>query len=263
MAHQSTVLATGANRGLGLEVCRQLARRGLHVILTARTDAKAGEAAARLASDGVAVLHCGLDIADPGSAMRLADRLSSDGVLLDVLVNNGAIEMSGFDGEVARKTLATNFFGTVAVTDHLLSLVPDGGNIVMVSSGAGELTGYSPEVKARFLDAKLTRPALLAMAESFIEAVGRGTYREAGWPGSAYRVSKACLNAFTRILAAELAHRRIKVNAVCPGWVRTDMGGAAATRSIPEGAASIAWAATFGKDGPTGGFFRDGRAIAW
>jgi NAD(P)-dependent dehydrogenase (short-subunit alcohol dehydrogenase family) len=105
---------------------------------------------------------------------------------------------------------------------------------------------------------------VLALAKSFVDDVRRGTYREAGWPGSAYRVSKACLNALTRILAVELAPRRIKVNAVCPGGVKTDMGGASATRSsIPDGAASIVWAATLGKDGPTGGFFRDGRPIAW
>ena len=104
---------------------------------------------------------------------------------------------------------------------------------------------------------------MLGLVEDFVEAVAQGRYREAGWPGSAYRVSKVALNALTRILAAELAPRRIKVNAVCPGWVRTRMGGRSASREVDEGARSIVWAATLGPDGPTGGFFRDGRRIAW
>jgi NAD(P)-dependent dehydrogenase (short-subunit alcohol dehydrogenase family) len=108
MAQRSTVLVTGGNRGLGLESCRQFARRGLYVILTARDDAKGREAAETLASQGFAVEHRRLDISDVASIAALADALRADGVRLDVLVNNGAIEMKGFDGEVARKTLATN-----------------------------------------------------------------------------------------------------------------------------------------------------------
>jgi NAD(P)-dependent dehydrogenase (short-subunit alcohol dehydrogenase family) len=104
---------------------------------------------------------------------------------------------------------------------------------------------------------------VLELVESFVDAVARGRYREAGWPGSAYRVSKVALNALTRILSRELAPRKIKVNAVCPGWVRTRMGGASATRDVTSGAKSILWAATLPADGPTGGFFRDGRKIAW
>ena len=98
---------------------------------------------------------------------------------------------------------------------------------------------------------------------SFVRDVTDGTYRQAGWPQSAYKVSKASLNALTRILAVELAPRRITVNAVCPGWVRTDMGGRSAPRSVAEGAASIVWAATLAANGPTGGFFRDGKPIPW
>lgn len=133
----------------------------------------------------------------------------------------------------------------------------------MVSSGAGGLAGYSRALRARFLDRNLGRESLLALARSFIDDVKQGRHVEVGWPGSAYRASKACLNAFTRILAMELASRKIKVNAVCPGWVRTDMGGPAASRDLPDGGASIVWAATLGKGGPTGGFFRDGHAIRW
>lgn len=99
--------------------------------------------------------------------------------------------------------------------------------------------------------------------ERFIAEVESGRYRQSGWPGSAYRVSKAGLNALTRLPAAELAPRRIRVNAVCPGWVRTDMGGSSAPRSLAEGAASIVWAALIDDGGPSGGFFRDGRRISW
>ncbi len=99
--------------------------------------------------------------------------------------------------------------------------------------------------------------------EAFVAAVAAGTWREAGWPGSAYAVSKAGLNAFVRILAPELEGRGILVNAVGPGWVRTDMGGPGAPRSIEEGARGIVWAATLPPDGPTGGFYRDGEPVPW
>jgi NAD(P)-dependent dehydrogenase (short-subunit alcohol dehydrogenase family) len=258
-----TVLVTGANRGLGLETCRQLAARGFRVILTARNDSRGRAAAERLTKAGGAVEYRSLDIANPHSIAELANALPADGISLDVLVNNGAIELDGFDAEVAQRTVATNFFGTMNVTDGLLPLIRDGGTVVMVSSGAGTLTGYSRALKARFLDPNLGREGLIALARSFVDEVKRGKHAEAGWPGSAYRVSKACVNALTRILAVEVAPRRIKVNAVCPGWVKTDMGGPGASRDLPEGGASIVWAATLAKDGPSGGFFRDGRAIQW
>jgi carbonyl reductase 1 len=133
----------------------------------------------------------------------------------------------------------------------------------MVSSGMGELSAYSPALKARFLAPTLDRAALDALVNEFVEAVRRGEQVAAGWPSNAYRVSKAAMNALVRVLAPDLAARGIAVNAVCPGWVRSDMGGASAPRSLAEGAAGIVWAATLPKDGPTGGFFRDGRPIAW
>jgi NAD(P)-dependent dehydrogenase (short-subunit alcohol dehydrogenase family) len=184
-------------------------------------------------------------------------------VELDVLVNNAGIAMEGFDLDVVRSTLAVNFTGAMRVTDGLVPLVRDGGNVVMVSSGVGELSGIAQAVRSRFAAPGLTRDELVLLMDEFARAVERGDHRAAGWPSSAYRVSKVGLNALTRILARELAGRSIRVNAVCPGWVRTDMGGASATRGVAKGAASIVWAALLDADGPTGGFFRDGSPIPW
>ncbi len=245
-------LVSGANRGLGLETARQLQARGYRV-LSASRDARADPD------------HWTLDVTDAGSIAALAERITREGVHLDVLVNNAGISMKGFDVEVVRRTLAVNFFGATAVTDALLPSVRDGGAIVMVSSGMAELSAFSPALRARFLDAGLTRASLIDLVRSFEHAVEKGRHVAEGWPSSAYRVSKASLNAWVRLLARELAPHRIRVNAVCPGWVRTDMGGAAAPRSVEDGAASIVWAATHddGDGQPNGGFFRDGHAIPW
>jgi len=258
-----TALVTGGNRGLGLETCRQLADRGYHVFLTARRAEDGEAAAAGVERSGLRIGFRPLDVDDPASIAALAEGLARDNVTLDVLVNNAAVSLDGFDETVARETIRTNFLGPMQVTDALASRLRDGANLVMVSSGAGELTGFSAKLRSAFLDPSLTRAALVALADAFIADVADGTFQRKGWPGSAYKVSKAALNALTRILAAELRPRAIRVNAVCPGWVRTDMGGPHASRSVAEGARSIVWAATLPADGPSGGFFRDGRPIPW
>src|SRR5207249_3362294 len=141
------------------------------------------------------------------------------------------------------------------------SLLPDGGRVVNVSSGLGELSYLGRELRSRFADPSLTPSALDSLVSLYLSAVEAGEGKAAGWP-SAYSVSKIALNAYTRILARELLPRGIRVNAVCPGWVRTDMGGRWATRSVSKGARSIVLAAMLPGDA-TGGFYRDGKRIPW
>jgi NAD(P)-dependent dehydrogenase (short-subunit alcohol dehydrogenase family) len=262
-ANARTALVTGGNRGLGKETCRQLAGRGFRVLLASRQPQEGRAAAAEL-DDAGRVEPLVLDVADPHSIDAAVARLRDSKTAVDVLVNNAGIALEGFDADIARDTIEVNFFGPLRVTEALLPLIPPGGNVVMVSSGMGELSGLDASLRARFTDPALTRDALVELMRSFVTDVAAGQHRARGWPSSAYRVSKVGLNALVRVLAPALADRRIIVNAVCPGWVRTDMGGPGASRSIPQGAASVVWAATReGADAPTGGFFRDGRPIDW
>jgi carbonyl reductase 1 len=261
-----TALVTGANRGLGVETARQLLTHGLDVTVTSREAPAARAAADMLAKDNragqVTALPLPLDVGDPAQIAAVADHLRGTGTAIDVLVNNAGIAMDGFDAAVARRTIEVNFLGPLRVTEALLPLVPAAGTIVMVSSGMGELSGVDDGLRARFTDPKLTRDGLVALAQEFVADVAAGRHSERGWPSSAYRVSKIALNALVRVWAPELGARRIIINAVCPGWVRTDMGGRGASRTVDEGAASIVWAAMrVGK--PTGGFYRDGRRIDW
>jgi NAD(P)-dependent dehydrogenase (short-subunit alcohol dehydrogenase family) len=224
-------LVTGANRGLGFEVVRQLAQRGFMTVLGSRDLAK-GRAAAE-ALDGLEVDPRRLDVADPDSVRELASGLQDDYGRLDVLVNNAAILYdtweSGLEADldVVHQALETNLFGAWRTAQACLPLLrrSQHGRVVNVSSGSGSISDMG-----------------------------------AGSP--AYSVSKAALNALTRILAAELRGDGILVNAVCPGWVATDMGGPGG-RPVEQGAGSIMWGVLLPDDGPTGGFFRDGRQLDW
>ena len=255
-------LVTGGNRGLGLEAARQIAQRGLRVILTSRREPEGYAAARQLIAEGLSAEFRLLDVASDASVEALAAALADDGVAVDILVNNAGVALKGFNADIVRRTLAVNYFGAARVTDLLLPRIPDGGTIVMVSSALGELANYGADLKKRLLDPALPRGELDVLVESFVQDAGHGAHVEAGWPSSAYNASKAALNALTRVYARDLARRDIRVNAVCPGWVRTDMGGRNASRSVEEGAASIAWAALLSDD-TSGGFFRDGQAIPW
>jgi NAD(P)-dependent dehydrogenase (short-subunit alcohol dehydrogenase family) len=252
-----TALVTGGNRGLGLETLRKLVDRGFDVIGTAR-DRASGERAAR--ELGPSVRFVELDVTDPASVDRAARSLPD--IRLDVLVNNAGTSLDGFDGEVAARTLDTNYHGAVRVTDAFSPRLAPNANVVNVSSGMGELSAASPELRRRLLDPALTRAALDALVDDFVARVRAGAHDLGGWPRNAYRVSKIALNAFTRLLAPSLGEGR-RVNAVSPGWVRTRMGGSGAPRSVERGAEGIVWAATLGRDGPNGEFFQDGRRLDW
>ncbi|TMR18692.1 SDR family NAD(P)-dependent oxidoreductase [Nonomuraea turkmeniaca] len=220
-------VVTGANRGIGLEVARQLALAGDTVLLTARDLGQAEKAARGM---GREVVPRRLDVSDQESVDTFAAGVRDSHARVDVLVNNAAIHYDTWqravnaDLDVVREALETNLLGAWRVTQALLPLL-GGGRVVNVSSEAGSLA-----------------------------SMGAGT--------PAYAVSKAALNALTKMLAAELRRDRILVNAVCPGWVATDMGGPGG-RPVAEGARSVLWAVDLPDGGPTGGFFRDGQPVPW
>jgi NAD(P)-dependent dehydrogenase (short-subunit alcohol dehydrogenase family) len=244
---QRIALVTGANRGIGREIAHQLSQAGLQVITSAR---QAGNA------------EILLDVARKDHIEAVAECFG-DG--LDVLVNNAGTSLEGFDAEVARRTLDVNFFGPMNITDALLPRLRPGARIVMVSSGMGELSHVGPSLRARLASPSLDRAALVELMQSFVSEVAAGRYQKSGWPSNAYSVSKVGLNALTRVLARELANdpRAILVNAACPGWVRTRMGGPSAPRTPEAGARTPVWLALLAEGGPTGGFFRDERPIPW
>lgn len=247
-------VVTGANRGLGLECARRLADS--HRVLLAVRD----PAGARAALDLVPGAELRpLDLVDAEQVARFAAGVDA----VDVLINNAAVALEGFDVLVARRTMAVNVFGTIALTEALWPRLAPEARVVNVSSGMGELTCLAPALQARFRDPALDVDGIHALVREFLGAVERGRWAGAGWPTSAYRVSKAALNAYTRVLARREPASARRVNAVCPGWVRTRMGGSGAPRSIEQGARGIVWAARLLPTGPSGGFFRDGRPIPW
>ena len=258
-------VVTGGNRGIGLQISADLAERGVRVVLGAR-DGREGEAeAARLSRRGLAVSARALDVTREDTLDALATWLREEHGGIDILINNAGVAMEGFDAEVARHTLDVNFFGALRVTDRLLPLVRAGGRVVNVTSGLGDTSALPPPLRARLHAEDLGRDELERIMRSFVDGVAAGTHAKDGWPSSAYRVSKMGLNALTAILGRALAAdaRRILVNAACPGWVRTRMGGAGAPRSVEEGADTPVWLSLLPEGGPQGGVFRDRRPASW
>ena len=237
MPEKPVAIVTGAYRGLGYETCRQLAQRGYRVILTARREAAGSDAAAALQAEGLEVNFHRLDVTSETSLQQFAAYLRSNGICPEVLVNNAGIfpdpapdsgqsAAADADLETIRTGFETNTLGPLRLCQLLLPLMNNRGRVVNVSSGMGQLSEMN-----------------------------------GGCPG--YRLSKTALNAITRILADEWRNSNVKINSVCPGWVKTAMGGAEAPLTCEEGAAGIVWAATLPADGPSGGFFRHGVAIDW
>jgi NAD(P)-dependent dehydrogenase (short-subunit alcohol dehydrogenase family) len=233
MAGETPVaVVTGGNRGIGREVVRQLAAEGFIVFLGARDPRKGAQAAGRLDPGGQSVHAVELDVTHPDSVRTAAEHVGRTVGRLDVLVNNAAIDYDTdaravtVDLARVRRALDTNLLGAWAMVQAFLPLLRNSPRprIVNVSSEGGSLASMS-----------------------------------GGTP--AYSVSKAALNALTRVLAGELRSAGVLVNAVCPGWTDTDMGQGG--RPVEAGAASVVWAALLPDDGPSGGFFRDGRPLPW
>ncbi|MDX1379633.1 MAG: SDR family NAD(P)-dependent oxidoreductase [Xanthomonadales bacterium] len=239
MQFEGFAVVTGANRGLGYAVSEALARKGWRVLMTGRDRQKICDAAEALQGEGLNVAWMTLDVTDPEHIELLHDRLAHHEDLVDALVNNAGVWLeTGTEADPAgvsalgvamhkvERTMDINALGALRVAQVVIPWMRNGGCIVNVSSGMGQFAEMG-----------------------------------ANYPG--YRMSKVALNALTCILAAELEDRNIKVNSVSPGWVRTDMGGPKAERSIEQGIEGILWAAMLPEDGPSGGFFRDGEPLDW
>jgi NAD(P)-dependent dehydrogenase (short-subunit alcohol dehydrogenase family) len=227
-------VVTGANRGMGLETCRALLRLGLRVVMTGRDEEDIQRARAGFKDAEANLIAVRMDVTDPES-IRAAHRvIVSEMDRVDVLVNNAAIllhessSVLSIPAEGFQQTFDTNLFGVIEVCRAIVPSMAERryGRVVNVSSGAGQLARMS-------------------------------TY------APAYSMSKAALNALTRILAATYRGRGVLANAVDPGWVRTDMGGRSAPRSLAQGVDTTVWLATLPDDGPTGGFFHDRRPVDW
>lgn len=227
-------LVTGGNRGIGFEICRGLGRLGMQVILAARVPEEGMRASAALQTEGLAVSWLEMDLRDPECVRRAASAALEQFGRVDVLVNNAGLyldeDQSVFNLplEVFNETMAVNLTGPLLLCQALVPGMKNRnyGRVVNVSSEMGQLHGM-------------------------------GGYT------AAYRISKAALNALTGVLAAEARSSNIKVNSVCPGWVRTRMGGASAPRSPEQGADTAIWLATLPDNGPTGGFFKERHQINW
>lgn len=224
---QKTSLITGANKGIGYEIARQLGKRGFRVIVSGRDDVRIRKAADELLGMSINAVPLIMDVGDVKSIHRAFQSIRERVGRLDILINNAAIAISDqqglldFSPEEVQMTFSVNALGPFFVTQTFLPLIPEGGRVINISSGAGSICG------------------------------GISSY------APLYSASKTAENALTLHLARALKSRSIAVNLVCPGWVRTDMGGPGATRSVEKGAETPVWLATEAPSELTGKFFRD------
>lgn len=241
-ADRRIALVTGANKGIGLEVARQLGRAGHHILLGARDETRGREAAKTLKDEGIDVRFIAIDLADSAALSAAAADIEANEGHIDILINNAGVALQGdglpgtTDIDAVRRTFETNYFGTVAVTQALLPLVKksSAGRIVNVSSSLGSIA-LNADPNWAYAAVKLT----------------------------GYNASKAALNMFTVLLAAELKDTGIKVNAVNPGYTATDLNGNSGHQSLEEGAAETVRMAQIPDDGPTGGFTSTEGAEPW
>ena len=233
-----TALVTGANKGIGFEICRQLAQKNIHVIMGCRDQAKGEDAVKQHTSEGLSAELAIINVTEDASIQAAVKQIIKAHNRIDILVNNAGILIDWQDGALTikidqlRQTLETNFYGALRMIQAVLPHMQESGygRIVNLSSTMGSLS-----------------------------------YNSSGGGSSApaYRLSKTALNGLTAIFANDLTGSDIKINSVCPGWVRTDMGGSSASRSVEQGADTAVWLATLPKDGPNGGFFKDRQSREW
>lgn len=244
MEEQKIALVTGANRGIGRATALALADRGCVVLVTSRTEA--GRAVTEsIRARGQSAHFYRLDVGSQPSIEEAMQKIDQDFGRLDILINNAGIHYDTF-----QNTLTADF----AIVDEAWRVN---------TLGPWRTTKAAHDLLRRSVERSKYRAQPGTGARVVNVSSSSGSFRDS-WPGTpAYSVTKAALNMLTLKMAADLKEDGILVNAVCPGWVRTDMGGAAAPRSPEEGAASVLWPAFLPDDGPTGGFFRDGEAVSW
>jgi NAD(P)-dependent dehydrogenase (short-subunit alcohol dehydrogenase family) len=232
--NKKVAIVTGANRGIGFETCRQLCQLGIVTILTSRDESKGRSAVSLLRKVDSDLLFHQLDVADKDSIVRLRKFVSDKFNRCDILVNNAGVFLDrgvsilNLEEEILKETIQINSLGALNMYQEFLPLMQDVGygRIVNVSSSMGSISGM-------------------------------------GGGSAAYKLSKLLMNGMTRIMAAEIGQEDIKINAMAPGWVRSDMGGSNAPRTLSQGADTIIWLATLPADGPSGGFFEDRTPAAW
>ncbi len=237
MTSDKTAVVTGASRGLGRAAGEALARAGYTVFMAMRSPEKSVDDMAGLKAAGLKIISATLDVSDHKSIKFFIESVNKQTGRCDVLINNAGIfidneSSSGSvietDQDIIRRSMDTNTYGPFLLIQGLLPL--------MKKNGYGRIVNISS---------------------------GMGSFREMDKGYIGYRMSKAALNVVTKLFAAETGSDDILINSVCPGWVKTDMGGRGAIRSIEDGISGIIWAATLPEGGPNGGFFRDGKQIGW
>jgi NAD(P)-dependent dehydrogenase (short-subunit alcohol dehydrogenase family) len=232
--NKQVALVTGGNRGIGYELVKQLALKGFKVILASRDPEMGHKAVQKLKESNLDVSFVVMDVDNQESISQAANKVNERYGRLDVLINNSGVyleenkKLVAMDPSILERTMKTNFFGAYHV---IRSFIP-----LMEKRGYGRIINVSSEYGA--------------MSDMTYPGVG------------AYKLSKFALNGLTRLVAAEISGD-IKINAVDPGWVSSDMGGPSAPRTPKQAAQSILWLATIGPEGPNGGFFRDGKQIDW
>ncbi|KAH6618669.1 carbonyl reductase [Boeremia exigua] len=284
MSYSRVGVVTGANKGIGLAIVRQLALQypksplnngPLLIYLTAR-DKSRGEAALKqlqedsqlkqakaLKADGglAEIRYHHLDITDEFSIKDLAQHLKeSHAEGLDFVINNAGIALNGFDANIVKETLHTNYYNTLLASRTFLPLLKPTGRLVNLASSAGALSKYSDAVRTRFLEAK-TEADVTAIMRDFAAAVEQGREKDAGFPSAAYAVSKAGCIAGTKALARQEGERLVV--ACCPGYVNTDMSKGNGTKTPDEGAQTPVLLAIQDSGAKTGEFWRDEKVIEW